>query len=126
MMKILLAICVVIGLFSCDSTNGTDSKKTGSSNESRPKIDTIQIENKSRIEEKYGAQWDFCDCVKKSDSLDKVLKKSTLSDKETEKLLLRADEVEKKCKLFLTDLQSKKPADRAAHHAKVKACLNGQ
>ena len=125
MMKILLAICVVIGLFSCDSTNGTDSKKTGSLNESRPKIDTIQIENKSRIEEKYGAQWDFCDCVKKSDSLNKVLKKSTLSDKETEKLLFRADEVEKKCKLFLTDLQSKKPADRAAHQAKVKACLNG-
>ena len=64
--------------------------------------------------------------MKKSDSLDKVLKKSTLSDKETEKLLLRADEVEKKCKLFLTDLQSKKPNDRAAHQAKVKACLNGQ
>ncbi len=126
MMKIPLAICVVIGLFSCDSTNGTNSKNTGSSNESRPKIDTIQRENKTRIEKKYGAQWDFCDCVKKSDSLDKVLKKSTLSDEETEKLLLRADEVEKKCKLFLTDLQSKKPNDRAAHQAKVKACLNGQ
>jgi hypothetical protein len=125
-MKIPLAICLVIGLFSCDSTNNSDSKKTVSSTENLTKLDTLQRENKSRIEKKYGAQWDFCDCVQKSDSLDQVLKKKTLSDVETEQLLLRADEIEKKCKLFLTDLESKKPADRAAHQAKVKACLNGQ
>ena len=125
-MKKPLAICVVIGLFSCETSSTTDSKKTGSSNENCTKLDTLQTENKSRIEKKYGAQWDFCDCVSKGDSIDKVLKKNTLSDEETEKLLLRADEVEKRCKFFLTDLQSKKPADRAAHQAKVKACLNGQ
>jgi hypothetical protein len=125
-MKIPLAISLVIGLISCDSSDSSRLKNTASQNESHPKIDSIQHENKSRIEKKYGSQWDFCDCVKKSDSIDKVLKKSALSEAETTKLLLRADEVEKKCKLFLTDLQSKKPADRAAHQAKVKACLNNQ
>ena len=125
-MRKLFSVFTALFLLSCESTDNALPKSVGSTNEKNATSNSNHTENQDRIEKKYGAQWDFCDCVRKNDSLDNVLKKSTLSDKETEKLLLRADEVEKKCKLFLTDLQSKKPNDRAAHQAKVKACLNGQ
>lgn len=88
--------------------------------------DTENESNSERIEKKYGSQWDFCDCVRKNDSIDKLLKSEKLNDSELDRLLIRADYVDKKCKLFLTDLQSKKPSDRANHLLKVKACLENQ
>jgi hypothetical protein len=122
-MRKLFSVFIALILLSCESTDNTLPKSVGSTNEKKVQADSNVSENRNRIEKKYGVQWDFCDCVKKNDSLDKLLKKTTLSDAETDLLLIRADEVEKKCKLFLTDLQSKKPSDRAAHQAKVKACL---
>ena len=83
------------------------------------------------MEEKYNPEkhccrkwWkDFCDCVKKNDSIDKLLKNNTLTDAELDNVLKSADEVENKCKLLLTDLKSNKPSDRERHREKVKDCL---
>lgn len=118
-----LFIVLIIGISSC-SEDSTSSKNTTSSPNQSKIIDyTSQDNNVARIEGKYGIQWDFCDCVKKNDSIDKLLKNQSLSDSELDKVLKRADEVENKCKILLTDLKSNKPSDRQRHQEKVKACL---
>ncbi len=104
---------------SVNSTKNESAKGINSKN-----IDILnQQEEKNRIVEKYGIQWDFCDCVKKNDSIDKLLKNNTLTDAELDNVLKSADEVENKCKLLLTDLKSNKPSDRERHREKVKDCL---
>ena len=123
MRKIPFSILIVLGIASCESAGNSNPIANGTKNVTKV-IDTVKQENSHRIQKKYGAQLDFCDCVKKHDSIDKVLKTSNLSNEETDKLLQRADFVEKKCKLFLTDLKSMKPADRLKHQAKVKSCLD--
>jgi hypothetical protein len=109
--------------FGCsESVNSTKNATTNGINTKN--IDTLnQQEEKDRIVEKYGVQWDFCDCVKKNDSIDKLLKNQKLTESELDAILLRADEIEKKCKLLLTDLKSNKPSERQRHQEKVKACL---
>ncbi len=105
---------------SVNSTKNATAKEINSNN-----VDTLnQQEEKDRIVEKYGVQWDFCDCVKKNDSIDKLLKNQKLTESELDAILLRADEIEKKCKLLLTDLKSNKPSERQRHQEKVKACLD--
>ena len=109
--------------FGCSES--VNSTKNASSNGINTKnVDTLnQQKEKDRIVEKYGVQWDFCDCVKKNDSIDKLLKNQKLTESELDAILLRADEIEKKCKLLLTDLKSNKPSERQRHQEKVKACL---
>ena len=109
--------------FGCsESVNSTKNATTNGINTKN--IDTLnQQEEKDRIVEKYGVQWDFCDCVKKNDSIDKLLKNQKLTESEIDAILLRTDEIEKKCKLLLTDLKSNKPSERQRHQEKVKACL---
>lgn len=109
--------------FGCSES--VNSTKNATSNAINTKnVDTLnQQEEKDRIVEKYGVQWDFCDCVKKNDSIDKLLKNQKLTESEIDAILLRADEIEKKCKLLLTDLKSNKPSERQRHQEKVKACL---
>jgi hypothetical protein len=109
--------------FGCSES--VNSTKNATSNAINTKnVDTLnQREEKDRIVEKYGVQWDFCDCVKKNDSIDKLLKNQKLTESELDAILLRADEIEKKCKLLLTDLKSNKPSERQRHQEKVKACL---
>ena len=109
--------------FGCSES--VNSTKNATANRINTKnVDTLnQQEDKDRIIEKYGEQWDFCDCVKKNDSIDKLLKNQKLTDSELDNLLKRAEEIENKCKLLLTDLKSNKPVERQRHQAKVKACL---
>ncbi len=109
--------------FGCsESVNSTKNATANGINTKN--VDTLnQQEEKDRIVEKYGVQWDFCDCVKKNDSIDKLLKNQILTESEIDAILLRADEIEKKCKLLLTDLKSNKPSERQRHQEKVKACL---
>jgi hypothetical protein len=109
--------------FGCSES--VNSTKNATSNAINTKnVDTLnQQEEKDRIVEKYGVQWDFCDCVKKNDSIDKLLKNQKLTESEIDAILLRTDEIEKKCKLLLTDLKSNKPSERQRHQEKVKACL---
>lgn len=81
-------------------------------------------ENLEKIEQKYGEQWGFCECVVANDSIDKAVKK--LVDFETpqaEKLLDRFDYVSKKCQAFLGMDASKTPEERQKHEKKVKKCL---
>lgn len=96
------------------STENSKSKNINTSNEE---------EETDRIVKKYGIQWDFCDCVKKNDSIDKLLKNKKLTDLELDAVLKDSEDIENKCKLFLTDLKSNKPSDRERHKEKVKACL---
>ena len=109
--------------FGCsESVNSTKNATANEINSNN--VDTLnQQEEKDRIVEKYGVQWDFCDCVKKNDSIDKLLKNQKLTESEIDAILLRTDEIEKKCKLLLTDLKSNKPSERQRHQEKVKACL---
>ena len=82
--------------FGCsESVNSTKNATTNGINTKN--IDTLnQQEEKDRIVEKYGVQWDFCDCVKKNDSIDKLLKNQKLTESEIDAILLRTDEIEKK------------------------------
>ena len=109
--------------FGCsESVNSTKNATANEINSNN--VDTLnQQEEKDRIVEKYGVQWDFCDCVKKNDSIDKLLKNQKLTESEIDAILLRTDEIEKKYKLLLTDLKSNKPSERQRHQEKVKACL---
>ncbi len=109
--------------FGCsESVNSTKNATANEINSNN--VDTLnQQEEKDRIVKKYGVQWDFCDCVKKNDSIDKLLKNQKLTESEIDAILLRTDEIEKKCKLLLTDLKSNKPSERQRHQEKVKACL---
>ena len=75
------------------------------------------------IKKKYGEQWDFCDCVVKGDSLNRAINKNNLSDEELDKLLLRFDEIDKKCQVFKIIDPNRTPKERAIHEKKVKTCL---
>jgi hypothetical protein len=75
------------------------------------------------IKEKYGYQWDFCDCIVKGDSLNKALTKPNLSDKELDGLLKRFDEIDTKCQAFKIVDPNRTPKERALHEKKVKKCL---
>ena len=115
---------IILLLFSCSQNNeSTENEERLSTNNSNLSSSNSGQENLDRIQKKYGIQWDFCDCVKKNDSIDRLLKKQKLSDAQLEEILLRADEIDKKCKVLLTDLKSNKPMDRAKHQAKVRECL---
>ncbi len=82
---------------------------------------TEKIEVHEKIVEKYGEQWDFCNCVVKNDSINNALEK-TLSDKQTDKLMARWEYVDTKCKEFIT-APNTTPEQRAKHEWKVKQCL---
>lgn len=83
-----------------------------------------QKENLAKIEQKYGEQWGFCECVVANDSIDRAVK--ALIDFETpaaEKLLDRFDYVAKKCQAFLGMDANRTPEERLKHEKKVKRCL---
>lgn len=107
----------------CSEIDDSSKDVSTNNNQSDNPEKVFQHDDDERIIKKYGQQWDFCDCVKKNDSIDKLLKNQTLSDSELDKVLKRADEVENKCKILLTDLKSNKPSDRQRHQEKVKECL---
>lgn len=75
------------------------------------------------IEKKYGAQWDFCACISKGDSVNNAILKPNLSDKQLQKLLDRFEYINKKCQSFKIQDASRSPEQRATHEKKVKECL---
>lgn len=79
-------------------------------------------QNLAKIEQEHGAQWDFCTCVIKNDSINKAFSKE-VSDKEFDKLSDRFDEIDQKCKAFLAQNPNSTPEERAIHEKKVKKCL---
>jgi hypothetical protein len=80
-------------------------------------------EAESIIEEKYGQQWDFCDCTVKNDSINKAIENSDdLSDEQFNILYERLGEVEKHCK-EVTTMPSNTPEERSKQERKVRNCL---
>lgn len=75
------------------------------------------------IEKKYGEQWDFCDCVVKSDSINKVFENSdNLSEEEFDAAFARMEVIDGHCIELLT-APNTTPEERAKHERKVKKCL---
>ncbi len=117
----------------CELENFNDTiqeKDTSATLESALKTDKVesvskeQIVNKEKIEKKYGEQWDFCACVKANDSINNAFEK-TLSSKQEKKLMARWEDIEIKCKEFLTQPNTT-PEERAIHEKKVKKCLKNK
>jgi hypothetical protein len=83
------------------------------------------LKNLAEIEKKHGEQWDFCTCVLKNDSINKAFMKE-LSDEAFDKLSLRFDVIDAKCKAFLAQNPNQTPDDRAKHEKKVRDCLRAE
>ena len=82
--------------------------------------DSIELkESVAKIEEKYGEQWDFCQCVVVNDSIDRAIKLGNTTDK----LLDRWDLVDRKCQAFRIQDPNRTPEEREAHERKVNKCL---
>lgn len=80
------------------------------------------LENMAKIEEQFGEQWGFCECIVKNDSINKALSQD-LPDAEFDKVLKRMEYVDGKCKAFLVQSQNQTPEERYIHEEKVKKCL---
>lgn len=94
--------------------------KTGASHT----VDTLELnESIAKIEEKYGEQWDFCDCVVKGDSINKAFSKPNLPDAEFDRLAARFDEIDEKCQAFRIQDANRTPEQRELHEKKVRKCL---
>ena len=77
--------------------------------------------NKAKIEQKFGEQWEFCDCIVRLDSITDAFEKKTTPAQE-EKLMARWEYVDVKCKEVTTNA-STTPEERVKHENKVKKCL---
>lgn len=75
----------------------------------------------SQIEQKYGEQWDFCDCVVKNDSVNKAIME-TEDDAAFEVIVARMEVIDQHCKELLT-APNTTPDERAKHERKVNKCL---
>ena len=134
-MRLYFFSILVIISFSCSQekkeTTGNTIKNIDSSlvnqiDSSKVKIvspeTSEQDSQENRIVRKYGKQWSFCDCIKKTDSLNKQIQKPGLSDKKIESILVEFDLIEKKCKSILSN-PSHTPYQRKKHEKRVKDCL---
>jgi hypothetical protein len=75
------------------------------------------------IEEKFGTQWDFCDCVVKNDSINKVMSDlEGVSDEQVDIIFARWDIIDQHCK-ELTTAPNTTPDERSKYARKVKRCL---
>lgn len=83
-------------------------------------VDDAFVENKIKIEKKFGEQWDFCKCVLANDSLDKLIKNNAELDEE---FMAEFEEVDQKCKAFLVMSPNKTPEERMEHERKIRKCL---
>lgn len=84
-------------------------------------------ENLKKIESQWGVQWDFCTCVIKNDSINKAINnlvsKDHYSEAQLDKLIVRSDTIEKRCKSFISQDPSQTPSQREEHEAKIRKCL---
>lgn len=139
-LKLLLPISIAALLLACNGNeaNGTDDLV---SDTLQPVIDTTDImfnvdttqyiskdkekeELKQEIVKKYGEQWDFCDCVRKNDSIQKAIEKGN-DNTDYDKLFERMEVVEKKCVEMLT-APNTTPEERQKHQERVKKCLKAK
>ena len=139
---ILIASFIAV-VTSCDTSNGNDTvdivdMDTTIIDTAMLNIDTTSVltdslqeagyvdeteEVANIIEKKYGAQWDFCDCAVKNDSVNKAIENSEdLSDAEFDVLFARMDEIDQHCKELLT-APNTTPEERDKHKRKIRKCL---
>ncbi len=89
--------------------------------------DTVQTEHYETVEETYvhdhkKKQWDFCDCIYKTDSIDKAINASeNLTEAEFEVLMARFELIDQHCKTIIASPNTT-PRERKAHEAKVRKC----
>ena len=134
-MKLYFFSILLIVLISCsqDKNETINNTKTNIDSSLQIPNDSSQLEiispetpeqdsQENRIVKKYGKQWSFCDCIKKTDSLNKQSQKTGLSEKELESILVEFDLIEKKCKSILSH-SSDTPYQRKKHERRVKECL---
>jgi hypothetical protein len=140
-----LSFIGLILLFSCNSSPSNDEDLTNNINTTIVEIDTtiFEIDTTSvlddslqqagyvdeseevekEIEKKFGKQWDFCDCVVKNDSINKVFENAdNLSDEEFDAAFTRMEEIDKHCKELIS-APNTTPDERAKHKRKVRKCL---
>jgi hypothetical protein len=139
-MKTLFALVLIVFISSCvNKSSCTDCESCGANlnvkevsledalekAKSEPvQVDTTELqESIAKIEEKYGEQWDFCDCVVKGDSINKAFSKPNLPDAEFDRLAKRFDEIDIKCQAFRIQDASRTPEQREEHEKKVRKCL---
>ncbi len=114
-----------------DSTNVSDTLMNDdlSIDTTEVEEDTVEIvyddpavqEAHKEIVKKYGIQWDFCTCIKKSDSVNTALMEA--SDAEFDAVMERSEYIDSKCKGLLIQPNAT-PEDRMKHENKVKNCLD--
>lgn len=114
-----------------DSTNVSDTMLTDDKDidTTDVELDTVEVvyedpavqEAHKEIVKKYGTQWDFCTCIKKSDSVNTALMEA--SDSEFDAVMARSEFIDSKCKGLLIQPNAT-PEDRIKHENKVKKCLN--
>lgn len=114
-----------------DSTDVADTMMTEDMNidSTDVEVDTMEIvyedpavqEAHKEIVKKYGIQWDFCTCIKKSDSVNTALMEA--SDAEFDAVMERSEYIDSKCKGLLIQPNAT-PEDRIKHENKVKKCLD--
>ena len=136
--SVFVIICLVcFGISSCggEGTDGTDSTDTSDLDtgliDTTLGVDTTYIDTGGYvnddaqitdiIEEKYGEQWDFCDCVVKNDSVNGAIDKAE-SDADFDRVLARMDVIDQHCKELLTTPNTT-PDEREKHNRKVRKCL---
>lgn len=88
-----------------------------------PKNRAEFIENLAKIEDEHGAQWDFCRCAVKNDSINRAFQQPNLPDNEFDRLFDRSNVIEQRCQAFLVQNPSTTPDERAAHTKKIRDCL---
>jgi len=142
-MKNSIYICFCILLFSCAETEQThdfETLKTDTigiiddalidsiidvldSNSAENYEENGELALKEELEKTYGMQWDFCDCIRKTDSIQKVIDNAgEISDNDFDKIMSRFEEIDQHCKALITS-PNKTPEERKAHERKVKNCL---
>jgi hypothetical protein len=139
--RLLFSIIGLCLLFSCSGTEEleqiegefTDSLQTiVDTSDIMYNVDTNQYiskdkekeEQKKEIIKKYGEQWDFCDCVRKNDSIQKAIEKGN-DNTDYDKLFERMDVVETKCVEMLA-APNTTPEERQKHQERVKKCLKAK
>jgi hypothetical protein len=82
-----------------------------------------ELEIATIIEEKYGEQWDFCDCIVKNDSVNKAfLNVNEDDDEQFDEIFARSEVIDQHCKEILATPNTT-PEERARHDRKVQKCL---
>lgn len=79
-------------------------------------------EVKTEMKEKYGIQWEFCNCIKAMDSIEQALSNNSLTDKQLDFLLQRSAFIDNKCKELTNSTHNTKD-EREAYQKKVNDCL---